>query len=281
MKRIGFVTSEEDPNLTADDLLAFPALAKLGISVVPVIWDKNTDFANLDALIFRSCWNYHRKYEDFLFFLTRVGNLNIPVFNSVDTIAWNLNKKHIIELENKILVPKTSFFEKKKPFSLDGFGNAEQIVIKPAVSLNGHDTYLLPTDDLNSIEKIIQDLLMNRDVLVQEYIPEIKTNGEISLVYFNKKYSHAIRKTPARNEFRVHAEYGGTCESIKPDAAVLAYGQAVFNEVTADLLYARVDVVESQKGPVLIELELTDPMLFLNQEHAIENFANAVAEVLS
>ena len=54
MKKIGFVTSTEDPDLTADDKLAIPTLAKLGFSVLPVVWSGLGDFANLDGLICRS-----------------------------------------------------------------------------------------------------------------------------------------------------------------------------------------------------------------------------------
>ena len=38
----------------------------------------------------------------------------------------------------------------------------------------------------------------DREILIQEFIPEIKTAGEISLIFFNKEFSHAIRKTAYR-----------------------------------------------------------------------------------
>lgn len=289
MKRIGFVTSVDDPTLINDDNLAVPFLEYLGISMTPVVWDHwlSHDFSDYDALIFRSCWNYHRKYEEFQQFLTSLKRLKIPILNPLAVIEWNLNKKHILELGHKVLVPKTRWFKTGSPFvksdltSLVSEWRVEQLVLKPAVSLNGQDTYLVKADDWNTIERIVVDLLKQRDVLIQEYIPEIKISGEISLVYFNKKFSHAVRKVPAENEFRVHSEYGGTREAVTASSAALNYGQSVLSQIEQDILYARVDLVESGRGPILIELELTDPMLYLATEPtAARNFAQAIDDAL-
>ena len=103
----------------------------------------------------------------------------------------------------------------------------------------------------------------------------------IPLVYFNRRFSHAVCKRAAKGEFRIHAEFGGTCTTIDPSISALQYGAAVLHQVPTDLLYARVDLVETIKGPRLIELEITDPMLYLkNDPKAAEEFAAAVALVL-
>ncbi len=289
MKKIGFVTSEEDPNLIDDDRLVFSFLEANSISVQPIVWDRfdQREILNCEALVFRSCWNYHRKYSEFLRFLDDLKSLKIPVFNPLDILQWNLNKKHILEFEQKILIPKTKWLQSEtgitahqiKTIAQECF--VDQIVVKPAVSLNGQDTYLLSLSNITRIEEIILSLLKDRDVLIQEFIPEIQTQGEISLIYFNKKFSHAIRKIPAQNEFRVHSEYGGKKQSTKASEQSLLYARTILNEIKSDLLYARVDLVESKRGPILIELELTDPMLYLaTQEDAAQNFAKAVCEML-
>lgn len=119
--------------------------------------------------------------------------------------------------------------------------------------------------------------MIQDDLLIQEFIPEIQTNGEVSMVFFNKKFSHAIRKRAAKNEFRIHSEYGGTRESISISLQSLEYGKNLLNQIQEDLLYARVEIVETQKGPVLIELEITDPMLFLATcNEAPKRFADAI-----
>lgn len=289
MKQIGLVTCELFPKLVSDDLFGIPYLQKKNINTHVIVWDEcNLEkIPQLDAFIFRSCWNYHEKYPHFLDFLKRLENLKVPVFNSVETIRWNLNKKHIIDFEGKVNVPKTHFFQAKQMFSQQILKMVLKtlpgtyVVVKPAVSLNGYDTYLLESVNLKKIESTVLGILKDRDVLIQEYVPEIKTTGEVSLVYFNKKFSHAVRKKAAHGEFRIHSEYGGTRETMTPSKTTLDYGDAILKQVSQDLLYARVDLVESAQGPKLIELELTDPMLYLqNNVQAAENFATAVSEIL-
>jgi glutathione synthase/RimK-type ligase-like ATP-grasp enzyme len=287
MRRIGFITSEEDPNLIDDDRLAFPELEKRGFQVSPIVWD-HVDRVNeldFDALVFRSCWNYHRKFSQFLKWLSEIKKLSIPVLNPVSTIEWNLNKKHILELALKVAVPKTKFFVSGSPFSILNLENTADewsvnlLVVKPAVSLNGHDTYLVNQGDFEKMGPVFAKLLKDRDLLIQEYIPEIKTAGETSLIFFNRKFSHAVVKRAAKNEFRVHSEYGGSRDRVEVSAHALEYSHRVLDQVKGELLYARVDLVETAKGPVLIELELVDPMLYHHtNEHAAGNFAEAIAE---
>ncbi len=52
MKKLAFITSEEDPNLINDDQLAIGPLEKLGYLVAPLVWDHNSQIDGFDALIF-------------------------------------------------------------------------------------------------------------------------------------------------------------------------------------------------------------------------------------
>ena len=89
------------------------------------------------------------------------------------------------------------------------------------------------------------------------------------------------RKIPAQNEFRIHHEYGGTHHAWPAHKSVLDYSQKIINGIAAKLLYARVDLVETAKGPILIELELTDPSLFLSMDNlAPKKFAEVIAHEL-
>jgi glutathione synthase/RimK-type ligase-like ATP-grasp enzyme len=213
--------------------------------------------------------------------------LQIPILNPLETIEWNLNKKHLLELAEKIPVPKTKWRERGTLLSTKMLEQTaaewqvDQLVIKPAVSLNGHDTYLVPAMEFANMNGTICALLETRDLIIQEFVSEIKTQGETSLIFFNRKYSHAVRKVPAKNEFRVHYEYGGSRDSTAPSPQAVQYSQRVLDLVDGDLLYARVDLVERENGPILIELELTDPMFYLGTDaEAPQNFADAVSEAL-
>ena len=105
------------------------------------------------------------------------------------------------------------------------------------------------------------------------------TDGELSLVYFGGTFSHAIRKRPSGGEFRIHAEHGGRVTPYQPTAAMHAAATEVL-AATPDvesLLYARVDLVASVTGPLLIELEVIDPELFFRLDPAAAaRFADAL-----
>ena len=47
-------------------------------------------------------------------------------------------------------------------------------------------------------------------------VPEIRTAGEISLMFFVGAFSHAVNKRPQTGEFRVQERLGGRiCERIR------------------------------------------------------------------
>ncbi len=288
MKTIAFITSEEDPQLINDDRLAFAPLLDLGLEVRPLVWDSDADLTSFDAFIFRSCWNYHRKFDQFISWLDSLEKLRKPVLNAVGVSRWNLNKKYLLELKKKgAVIPETEWIEKRsviQPAQLASIIKkipSEKVVIKPAVSLNGQDTYLLVSSELLEIEKVIKELLKERDVLIQEFIPEVKTSGEVSLVFFDGKFSHAIKKIPSREEFRVHSEYGGTRVSVTPSIDIINQAERVLAMIGESLLFCRVDIVEKEGVAILIEAEIIDPMLFLGySEGAPERFAKAIKKRL-
>lgn len=290
MKKLGFITSSEDPNLIGDDHLVFAPLKDLGYSVSPVIWDKSDEnLGPYDAFVFRSCWNYHVKFEEFLKWLEILKAQKKPVLNPLSISTWNLNKRYLLELRSKgAAVPQTEWFAKGSSFdagdvkSKIGLFRSDQVVIRPAISLSGHDTYLVSTAEKEKLKKVWQSMPVDRDILVQEYIPEIRTAGETSLIFFNGEFSHAIRKTPAANEFRIHSEYGGSRTPVVPGDKVIAAAKEILKLAGESLVFARVDVIERPQGAILIELEIIDPMLFLGfSEGAPKRFARAIAERLS
>jgi hypothetical protein len=113
--------------------------------------------------------------------------------------------------------------------------------------------------------------------MIQPFVPEIATRGEWSLMFFEGRFSHAVLKRPADGDFRVQQEHGGTSVGAPPPAALVDLGAGVLEAAEAavrdgssgprgpgeTLLYARVDLVEAAAGPLLIELELIEPALFL------------------
>ncbi len=291
MKKIGFITSLEDPNLTSDDRLVAEPLRELGYELIPILWDQNSPVPeDCVAMVFRSCWNYHFKFREFKTWLATLASSPMPLFNGLQVSTWNLHKKYLLELEQKqARIPKTLFLRSEDSEflpSLSGFLKTlpdQQVVLKPAVSLNGHDTFLLPKGNEKDLAHSIQILQSKGgDVLVQEFLPEIQTSGEISLIFIDGQFSHAVRKTAKEGEFRVHVEYGGRREPFQPTREFIAQGQELLQHLSRDLLFTRVDAVDRDGELILMELEIIDPMLyFASAPGSAERFAKALAQRLA
>ena len=115
--------------------------------------------------------------------------------------------------------------------------------------------------------------------MCQPFLPQI-AEGEISLIYFNKVFSHALLKVPKKGDFRVQEEFGGDIIPMKPTAELLALGEKVMKSVSDDLLYARVDLVPYENHFALMELELIEPALyFRTNADAAKNFSKALNHV--
>lgn len=281
--KIGLITSTDDPELCRDDRLVYPHLAKLGITATPFVWDTQTNFQDYDAFVFRSCWNYHRKFTEFLQWLTLLEKSGKKILNPVADSRWNLHKKYLFTLKDfGIPVPDTELIERNSRFDLKDLlsrisGN--KIVVKPAISLNGLETTLREKTDLAAIQKDLDIILHDRDAFLQEFIPGIKY-GEISLIYLLGKFSHAIRKVPAQNEFRVHAEYGGSRIPFTPDENLLSEIEKLVT-LRPSLLFSRVDIALTNDSWKLIEWEIIDPMLYLEASPgSAERFAEAIHTAL-
>jgi hypothetical protein len=93
-------------------------------------------------------------------------------------------------------------------------------------------------------------------------VASIETIGEFSLFYFGGQYSHAVNKKPKPGDFRVQEEHGGIIQSITANEQLMQYGQFVMDQMGQELLYARVDLVQWEGQPAVMEVELIEPSLY-------------------
>jgi len=279
--QVGFLTAAET-GITVDDQRGIAALNKIGISVAPVIWDQPSPLAPETPLIFRSCWDYHFKREKFAALLEEWQRTKRPVFNPPSVAIWNFNKTYLEALRTAgFSVPRTVWLEAGGQYDLETVlrkNDLNEVVIKPAVSMNGDDTWRSNVKDAHKTQSQLE-ALRDRRVMIQEFLPEILTSGEFSFVFFNGKFSHAVQKTPQANEFRIHQDRGGTFKQVHPSANALAKAEKILRFEKETLLYARVDVLPVGDNFVVMELEFLDPSLYLKYDpEAAMRFAQAVKE---
>ena len=279
-QRIAFATSAEHPRLTPDDMLAVQILAARGVQVLPVLWDAHdTDWSSFDCVVIRSTWDYHHRPGEFRDWIEAMRREPVPVWNSPDTILWNMNKMYLRDLAGKgTHVIPTAWRERGSATALGDLlmeQGWQEAVVKPCISATAYQTWR--TSGAPEDEERFAQMIGDGDVMVQKFIPEITTRGEWSLVYFGGEFSHAVRKYPAQGDFRVQKEFGGRAVQARPGTDMIRQGRAVIGNSPGDSLYARVDGIEVSGELHVMELELIEPALFLaSHPQSAVNFANAI-----
>lgn len=260
--RLGIVTCGKCPELTRSER---PLLDHLP-SAKPVVWnDPTVDWRAFDALLVRSIWDYHLHTDLFLQWLQRLEDLNLPVWNPVPVLRWNHHKFYLRDLAEKGVATVPTLFMRQGDVTAGDHVKAKgwmEVVVKPAVSASGFRTQRVSLSS-GDAAGVIEDASHYGDYLVQPFLSGIHRSGEVSLIYFRNRFSHAVLKRPGDGEFRVQAEYGGGATRYTPQPFEIQTGEEILRLVGASLLYARVDGLVEDGRFILMELELIEPDLFL------------------
>lgn len=281
MKNLALVTYNQLPELNYSDRLLSDPFKKYGFATEIIPWDKkNVRWKDFDLVIIRSCWDYHHRIPEFLDWLNRMEILKGHIWNPVNIIRWNLNKKYLIELEKKnVPIIPTLFIDKKNVKNIRNLLNEKdwrKIIIKPAVGASSYLITKIKAGELSSESPEIKSVLKQSEAIIQPFMEEITTEGEYSFIFINKKFSHAIHKIPKKHEFRTQPEFGAKEVLYKPEQCLIIQTQKILGEVDSPLLYARVDGLIIDNQFYLMELELIEPYLYFEKaENSAENFAEA------
>ena len=284
--RIALATYEQLPGLTADDELVVPHLARLGIDAEAAAWsDATVRWTAYDAVVLRSCWDYHLDLEAFLRWVGEIGDAGVPLLNPPEVVRWNASKTYLRDLaERGVDVVPTRWVEQGSETTLAlamaGAG-WDDVVIKGAVSASAHETWRVEANGAAAHEPVFRSLSARGPVLVQRFMESIQRDGEWSFLFFGGEFSHAAIKRPKDGDFRVQANFGGTYTRAEPDAALRAQAARALAAAPAACVYARVDGCVEDGRLRLMELELLEPDVFLRlDERAPARFAGAIADAL-
>ncbi|MDH4045365.1 MAG: hypothetical protein OEY20_10130 [Gemmatimonadota bacterium] len=279
---IVLATSAALPGLSADDRLLLRALRTLGLAAEPAVWeDPHYDWAAATLCVVRSTWDYAYRRQEFLAWAQRVAEA-VPLWNPSPIVVWNTHKQYLVDLGTHGVptVPTRVLPAGSWTTLADVCAEREwgEVILKAAVAQTGRYLMRVPADQRDAGQRHLDRLLPSEDMLVQPFLPGVTSEGETSLVYIDRAFSHAVRKQPAAGDFRVHDDFEGSVAPVTPTPAQLEVAAAALAAVDEPLLYARVDLVPGPDGPVVMELELVEPALFLGTAPgAAERLAEAVA----
>lgn len=265
---ITFVSSDIALDLDPDLPLLLDAARERGIDAEITTWDDPAvDWQAYDAVVVRSCWDYVLRREEFLAWAASISRLH----NTHDVLAWNTDKVYLRQIE-AAGVPIIETRWDVAPG--DDLGDHAEWVVKPTVSAGSRDTARWESpDDVYAHSAAL--VAAGRASMTQPYISSVDDEGETAMLFIGGEFSHAIRKGQLLHRGEGIRQDRDSRESIKPrtpsdaqlavsTAALVAAGEVL--DLAEAPLYARVDLVTTDDGaPVLIELELAEPSLFLPQ----------------
>jgi glutathione synthase/RimK-type ligase-like ATP-grasp enzyme len=247
------------------------ALATHGVTVEAPGWrDPDVDWSAFDVAVVRTTWDYGEHRDAFVDWAVRVAR-ETALYNPADVLRWNTHKSYLLELEERgAPVVPTAWLgagDRVELTALLRMRDWPRAVVKPAVGAGS--TGLRRVDardatDLAAAQAHLDGLLATGDALVQPYQASVEARGELSVMVIDGQVTHAMRKIPDVGDFRVQREFGARVVREEPPDQAARLATWVVEATGADLLFARVDLLEDAVGALqVIELEATEPDLHL------------------
>lgn len=240
------------------DALRGPFEAR-GFQVEDVAWDDaKADWSSYAAAIIGTTWDYWDRLDDFLAALERIEG-QTRLFNGSALVRWNARKTYLRELETKgaKLIPTlwldmTDEAAAKAAFNTLG---SDDLVFKRQVGAGAKDQHRLMRG-----EPIPE---MRHPMMVQPFLKMIQTEGELSFIFIDGDFCHALVKRAQPGDYRIQSTYGGREEKITPSTDDLMAARAIIGTLDEPPLYGRVDMLRGpDDGLLLMELEVIEPYLY-------------------
>ena len=283
---VALVTSEALADLYEDDRLLVPALADLGIGSAPAVWsDASIDWTSFDALVMRSPWDYFERVPEFRAWLDARIAEGVLLCNPREILEWNFDKRYLQDLARAgVPVVPTICIAARDRADIVALARARgwnDIVVKPTIAGGGFRILRFRLEEFDRYAADIAKTLEDRGVLVQPFLPEIQTGGELSLLFFDGVFSHAVCKRPKAGDYRVQFQFGGTNENAQVSEELVAQARICIEHAPAPTVYARVDGVVRDGSFLLMELEIFEPLMFLERHpEAPARFARAIEKAI-
>jgi glutathione synthase/RimK-type ligase-like ATP-grasp enzyme len=272
MKQCAFLSMADLEAFECYDHLLYQPLADRGWEVFEVPWQSTSvNWDRFDAVVIRSPWDYQDYPAPFMQVLETIHQSSARLENSLAIVKWNLDKRYLREIRQKgIEIVPTHWQDRLQPAEIPSLFDARdtnELIIKPVISAGADHTYRVGRNIDSKLQDKIESVFANRPLMIQPFMDSIVSEGEYSLFYFAGQYSHAILKVPAKDDFRVQEEHGGSLEAVQATYELRSAGDRTMRALPELPLYARIDFVRTSGGDLaLIEIELIEPSLYFNMD---------------
>jgi glutathione synthase/RimK-type ligase-like ATP-grasp enzyme len=261
---VAIVTCLQMPEEDVDEQLLMSALDDAGLDAELVAWDDpDVDWASFDLAVLRSPWNYIDDLHGFLDWTVAAGTAT-TLYNPVEVVHWNTHKGYLRDLARRgVPVVPTAWLgvgEQIDLVDLMADRGWHDVVAKPVVGAGSFLTDRITDPTAPPAVDFWNRLLDNGEVMVQPYMRSVEDYGERSLIWIDGQLTHAVRKSPRLGDAEEHVS-----DALPISRRERALAEAVVADIPQSLLYARIDLIRDDDQPLLAELELVEPSLFLLQ----------------
>ncbi len=260
-RRVAIATCQ-DLYVDPDTPLLLDALANADVSYELLAWDDpSAHWDRFDATVIRSTWDYAPRRDEFLTWAQRVPQL----WNPLELIQWNTDKHYLRSLAQQgIRIIASTFAD----VGIDPIFPSGDFVVKPTVGAGSMNAERYNGSQHAIAHQHVRSLhAEGRDVIIQPYVESIDEEGELALIFIEGKFSHSMCKGAMLNTNENDRSQLFRAEQMSSTVAsdeALVFAERVLEAGNArDALYARVDLCRVDSQWAVMELELTEPSLFL------------------
>jgi glutathione synthase/RimK-type ligase-like ATP-grasp enzyme len=222
------------------------------------------ELAGFDLAYLGTPWDYTEAKDEFLARLEALEAVGVTVCNPVEVIRWNSDKLYLRELDagGAVSIP-TLWPESAGPDDVrSAFGQlgCDRLVVKRRVGAGA-----IGQDSFSRDVPPAADWRIDQPAMFQPFLPAIQREGELSFIFVDGVFSHALVKSAAAGDYRIQSLYGGTETPLDPAPADRAAAEAIMALLPFEEppLYARIDMVRLEDGRLaVIEAELIEPYLY-------------------
>ena len=261
---VALATCAAKPDLLPEGRQLAAALAERGARAFPAVWDSgDVDWDGCDLVVIRTAEDWFRRPGRFLAWANRIGP---RLHNPPPVVAWNHDKRRYLQdlaAAGVPVIPTTYAPPGSDPQIPDG-----KIVIKPSVAAGSHGA--AAHQDADAAREHVRALHQGgRTAMIQPWCERVETDGETAVVFVDGRVSHAVRKAPILRLGEPPAdsrpEEVSRCRLPRDMAAVARQAMGLAAGRFGTPLYGRADMLRDDQGrPALLELELIEPLLFLD-----------------
>lgn len=215
---------------------------------------------DFDMVFFRPDPPVDIDYINAGYVLSYVDKSKTLVLNDANAIINKNEKLYINEFQD--IIPDNIVSADEKTIKKFLFEKKE-IIIKPLNRCFGSGVFYLNDTDKN-INTILITATNNykTQVMVQEYLPQIK-NGDKRLIYIcGKIYDYCVSKVATNNDFKFNEHNKDTLKFAQLTPEEKQIEQKVKTQFEKDGVYlAGLDVIDGK----IIEINITSPCFFINE----------------